>query len=227
MEALHLFLDNFADWDSLVLIWPLLWQGLQLTVLLAVVTLPIAVAVGLLIAVAYSFHHKWLNVALLVWIDLFRSFPVLVLLILIFYGLPFLGLRLPSFAACVLALVLNNSGYYGEIFRAGIESIPLGQREAARALGLHPIKIIFLVILPQAIAKVLAPLASNSLELVKSTSIAALVALPELLRSARVAQEQTYNPTPLTAAAIIFFVLLWPFARWVARLERDMLMRQR
>jgi len=227
MEGLHLFLDNFANWDSLVLIWPLLWQGLQLTVLLAVVTLPIAVAVGLLIAVAYSFHHKWLNVALLVWIDLFRSFPVLVLLILIFYGLPFLGLRLPSFAACVLALVLNNSGYYGEIFRAGIESIPHGQREAARALGLHPVKIIFLVILPQAIAKVLAPLASNSLELVKSTSIAAMVALPELLRSARVAQEQTYNPTPLTAAAIIFFVLLWPFARWVARLERDMLMRQR
>jgi polar amino acid transport system permease protein len=227
MEGLQLFLDNFANWESLVLIWPLLWQGLQLTALLAVVTLPIAIAVGLLIAVAYSFHKKWLNVALLVWIDLFRSFPVLVLLILIFYGLPFLGLRLPSFAACVLALVLNNSGYYGEIFRAGIESIPLGQREAARALGLHPVKVIFLVVLPQAIAKVLAPLASNSLELVKSTSIAAMVALPELLRSARVAQEQTYNPTPLTAAAIIFFVLLFPFARWVARLERDMIMRQR
>jgi polar amino acid transport system permease protein len=227
MEGLQLFLDNFANWDSFVLIWPLLWQGLQLTALLAVVTLPIAIAVGLLIAVAYSFHKKWLNVALLVWIDLFRSFPVLVLLILIFYGLPFLGLRLPSFAACVLALVLNNSGYYGEIFRAGIESIPLGQREAARALGLHPVKVIFLVVLPQAIAKVLAPLASNSLELVKSTSIAAMVALPELLRSARVAQEQTYNPTPLTAAAILFFVLLWPFARWVAKLERDMLMRRR
>ena len=117
----ELFLDNFANWDSFVRIWPLLWQGLQLTALLAVVTVPIAVAVGLLIAVVYSFHHKWLNVALLVWIDLFRSFPVLVLLILIFYGLPFLGLKLPSFAACVLALVLNNSGYYGEIFRAGIE----------------------------------------------------------------------------------------------------------
>ena len=227
MEGLQLFLDNFANWDSLVQIWPLLWQGLQLTALLAVVTLPIAIAVGLLIAVAYSFHKKWLNVALLVWIDLFRSFPVLVLLILIFYGLPFLGLRLPSFAACVLALVLNNSGYYGEIFRAGIESIPLGQREAARALGLHPVKVIFLVILPQAIARVMAPLASNSLELVKTTSIAALVALSELLRSARVAQEQTYNPTPLTAAAILFFVLLWPFARWVAKLERDMLMRQK
>jgi len=227
VEALQLFLDNFADWDSFVRIWPLLWQGLQLTVLLAVVTLPIAVAVGLLIAILYSFHKKALNVALLIWIDLFRSFPVLVLLILIFYGGPFIGLKLPSFAACVLALTLNNSGYYGEIFRAGIESIPPGQREAARALGLHPLQIIFLVILPQAIARVMAPLASNSLELVKTTSIAALVALPELLRSARVAQEQTYNPTPLTAAAVIFFVLLFPFARWVARLERDMIMRQR
>jgi polar amino acid transport system permease protein len=227
MDGLQLFLDNFADWDSVVKVWPLLWQGLQLTALLSVVTLPIAVAVGLLIAVLYSFHNKPLNVALLIWIDLFRSFPVLVLLILIFYGLPFLGLKLPSFAACVLAIVLNNSGYYGEIFRAGIESLPPGQREAARALGLHPLPIIFLVILPQAIQRVLAPLASNSLELVKTTSIASLVALPELLRSARVAQEQTYNPTPLTVAAILFFVLLWPFARWVAKLERDMLMRQR
>ena len=227
MEALNLFLDNFADWDSFVRIWPLLWQGFQVTLLLAVVTLPIALVVGLTLAVLYSFHHKWLNVALLVWIDLFRSFPVLVLLILIFYGLPFLGLKLPPFAACVLALTLNNSGYYGEIFRAGIESVPPGQREAARALGLHPLQVIFLVILPQAIARVMAPLASNSLELVKTTSIAALVTLPELLRSARVAQEQTYNPTPLTAAAIIFFVLLWPFARWVAKLERNMILRQR
>lgn len=227
MDALQLFLDNFADWQSIGRIWPLLWQGLQLTALLAVVTLPLAILVGLTIAVIYSFHNKAVNVLLLIWIDLFRSFPVLVLLILIFYGLPFLGLKLPSFAACVLALTLNNSGYYGEIFRAGIESVPTGQREAARALGLRPLQVVFLVILPQAIARVLAPLASNSLELVKTTSIASLVALPELLRSARVAQEQTYNPTPLTAAAVIFFVLLWPFARWVAKLERDMLMRQR
>src|SRR5690242_16864537 len=145
MEGLQLFLDKFADWDSFVRIWPLLWQGLQLTVLLSIVALPIAIL--------YSFHHKPLNVALLIWIDLFRSFPVLVLLILIFYGLPLLGLTLPSFAACVLALTLNHSGYYGEIFRAGIEAIPHGQREAARALGLHPLQIIFLVILPQALAR--------------------------------------------------------------------------
>jgi len=221
------FLDNFANWQSLLRVYPLLLQGLIYTVWLAVVALPLGILAGLAIAVLYSFKNRWVNIALLIYIDVFRSFPVVVLLILIFYGMPFLGLTLGGFTAAVLAIVLNNSGYYGEIFRAGIESVPLGQREAALAVGLRPLQAIFLVILPQAISRVLAPLASNSLELVKTTSIASLVALPELLRSARVAQEQTYNPTPLTAAAILFFVLLWPFARWVAKLERDMIVRQR
>ena len=201
MEGLSLFLENFANWESLARVYPLLLQGLQLTIFLSVVTMPLAIVTGLAIALMYSFHVRWLNVLLVIYIDLFRSFPVLVLLILVFYGLPFLGLTLPSFAAAVLAITLNNSGYYGEIFRAGIESVPAGQREAAKSLGLGPGHTVFLVVLPQAVRKVLAPLASNSLELVKTTSIASLVGLPELLRSARVALEQTYNPTPLMAAA--------------------------
>ena len=220
MQAL---LDNFADIDALMRVYPLLLQGLLYTVLLAAVALPLGLLLGLVIAVVYSFHHRWVNIALLVYIDLFRAFPVVVLLILVFYGLPFLGLTLGGFAAAVLAIVLNNSGYYGEIFRAGIESVPRGQYEAARALGFKPLHVVVYIVLPQAVRNVLAPLASNSLELIKTTSIGALVALPELLRSARVAQEQTYNPTPLMAAAVIFFVLLYPVARWVARLERQAL----
>ncbi|MDE5444422.1 ABC transporter permease subunit [Bradyrhizobium sp. CSA207] len=220
MQAL---LDNFADIDALMRVYPLLLQGLLYTLTLALVALPLGLLLGLSIAVAYSFHHRWLNVALLIYIDVFRAFPVVVLLILVFYGLPFLGLTLGGFAAAILAIVLNNSGYYGEIFRAGIASVPRGQYEAARALGFKPLHVVLYIVLPQAIRNVLAPLASNSLELIKATSIGALVALPELLRSARVAQEQTYNPTPLMAAAVIFFVLLYPIARWVARLERQAL----
>ena len=220
---MSLFLENFANLDSLLLIYPLLLQGLELSFLLAVVALPLDVLAGLLIAVLYSFEVRWLRVLLLIYIDLFRSFPVLVLLVLIYFGLPFFGLKLGGFTAVVLALVLNNSGYFGEIFRAGINSVPKMQREAARALGFKPIRMILRIILPQAIRNVMAPLASNSLELVKTTSIASMVALPELLRSARVAQEQTYNPTPLMAAAVVFFVLLWPLARWVGRLERKMI----
>jgi polar amino acid transport system permease protein len=220
---MELLLENFFNIDSLLRIYPLLIQGLIYTIWLSIVALPLGILSGLAIAVVYSFKHRWVNAALIVYIDLFRSFPVVVLLILIFYGLPFLGLKLGGFTAAVLAIVLNNSGYYGEIFRAGILSVPQGQRDAARALGFKPMHEVLHIVLPQAVRNVLAPLASNSLELVKATPIAALVALPELLRSARVAQEQTYNPTPLMAAAVIFFVILYPFARWVARLERQAL----
>ena len=224
-EPLQIFLENFADWDSLRRVWPLLLQGVELTVELSLVALPLGLLAGLAVGLGCALGGRAARLALLVWIDLFRAFPVLVLLILIYYGLPFLGLTLPAFAAAVLALVLNNSGYYGEIFRAGLAGVPRGQAEAAAALGLTRLRAMTLVVLPQALRAIMAPLASNSLELVKATSIAALVALPELVRSARVAQEQTYNPTPLMAAAVIYFALLWPFAHLVARLERRMLAR--
>lgn len=224
---MHEFLDNFANPASLAQAWPLLWQGLQLTLLLAVAALPLAFAAGLLLAGLWSLRVRGLSGVVVALIDVLRSFPVLVLLILIFYGLPFLGLRLPNFAAAVLALVLNNAGYFGEILRAGIAGVPAGQDDALRALGLTRLQGLRLVVLPQAVQAVLAPLASNALELVKATSVAAMVALPELLRSARVAQEGTYDPTPLTAAAVLFFMLLWPFARLTARMERRMLARRR
>jgi polar amino acid transport system permease protein len=217
---MDLFLQNFVNWPSLMLVWPLLIQGLELTVLLSLVALPCALATGLAVALTYSFAGRRTRLMLIVLIDLLRSFPVVVLLVLIFYSLPFFGLSLGGFASVVLALTLNNAGYFGEIFRAGLESIAKGQYETAYALGFHRVPAMIWLILPQAVRRVVAPLASNSLELVKTTSIAALVALPELERSARVAQEQTYDPTPLTAAAVIFFVLLWPFAHWISRLEK-------
>ena len=217
--------DNFFNWDSLGDIYPLLLQGLRMTIVLAAVALPTAIAGGLVVALLYSFAGAAMRRAIIVAIDFLRAFPVLVLLVLVFYGLPFLGVRLGSFAAVVLALGLNNTGYFAEIFRAGLASVPPGQGEAASALGLSRVQVLLLVLLPQAVRKVVAPLAGNALELVKTTSIGALVAMPELLRSARVAQEQTYNPTPLMAAAVIYFLLLWPFSRWVAVLERRALAR--
>lgn len=221
-----MFVENFANVESLEQVYPLLLQGLRLTILLSLATLPTAVVAGLAVALLYSFGGKAARRVLIVLIDLLRSFPVLVLLVLIFYGLPFLGVTLSGFAAVVVAVGLNNTGYFGEIFRAGLLAVPRNQAEGAAALGLSRFQATFLVVLPQAVRKVVAPLAGNALELVKTTSIGALVALPELLRSARVAQEQTYNPTPLMAAAAIFFVMLWPFARWVAVLERRALARR-
>ena len=128
-------------------------------------------------------------------------------------------------AGCGLAFTLNTSSYYGEIFRAGIESVVSGQREAARSTGLGPLQTMVYVILPQAIRNIAPDLISNTLEVVKVTSLASVVALPELLRLARVAQGLSYNPTPVVAAAVIYLLMLWPLVRLLSRLERRTLAR--
>ncbi len=214
------FLDTFANVDSLIEVWPLLLSGLEITALLCLVTVPFGAALGLAVAVLHSLKLRYLTGLLTLYVDFLRSFPPLVLLILIYYGLPFLGLELSELPAAALALVLNSSAYYGEIFRAGIEAIPKGQREAARSTGLTALQAMAYVVLPQAIKAVVPPLTSNTLELVKLTSIASVVALPELLRTARLAQDLVYNPTPLMAAALIYFVLLWPVVRLISKLDR-------
>jgi len=161
--------------------------------------------------------------AVIGYVDLFRAFPPLVLLMFLAFGLPFLGLDLPAFAAVALAFLLNTSSYYGEIFRAGIESIPRTQFEAARSLGLEPSQYMRHVILPQAVRNVLPDLIGNTLEVVKLTSIASVVALPELLYAARQAQAVTYNATPIIAAGIIYLVCLWPLVRLLSRFEHKQL----
>jgi len=217
------FLDNFANLDTLRQVWPLLWEGMRLSLWLIATIVPLGIAIGLGLAIVGALGGRLLRAALFAYIDLLRSFPPLVLLILVYYGGPFLGLRLAEFPAAVLALVLNSSSYYGEIFRAGIESIPRGQLEAARATGLTAAQALVHVVLPQAIRNVVPPLASNTLEVVKLTSIASVVALPELLRAALIAQGLVYNPTPLMAVAVIYAVVLWPLVRLVSRFERELL----
>jgi polar amino acid transport system permease protein len=152
-------------------------------------------------------------------VDLFRALPPLVLLVFIYAGLPFAGIDISAFGAVAIGFFLNTSSYYGEIFRAGIESIPRGQMEAARSTGLSKTQAMLWVILPQAARNVLPDLVSNTLEVVKLTSIASVVALPELLYQARQAQSVTYNPSPIVAAAAVYFILLWPVVRLLSRLE--------
>lgn len=220
---MQLFLDNFANLATLAEVHPLLLDGLRLTGWLILTIVPLGAGLGLGLAVLGSVQSRVLRAILIGYIDLLRSFPPLVLLILVYYGGPFLGLRLPEFPAAVLALVLNSSSYYGEIFRAGIDSIPRGQHEAARATGLGAGQTLLYVVLPQAIRNVVPPLVSNTLEVIKLTSIASVVALPELLRAALIAQGLVYNPTPLMAVAALYAVVLWPLVRLVSRFERRLL----
>ena len=217
MEAL---LYNFFNLEILLKVHPLLLKGFWMTLQLCLLVVPLGIAGGLAVAVAYSFHVRWLNWLLIAYVDFFRSFPPLVLLILVFYGLPFIGLEVPSLVAVLIAFLLNTASYYGEIFRAGIESIGRGQREAARSTGLTGLQTMVYVVLPQAVRNVLPDLISNTLEVIKFTALASVVALPELLRMGRVAQGLTYNPTPLIAVALVYLALLWPIVRLLSRLER-------
>ena len=216
METL---LNIFFNVEIMKKVWPFLVQGMWMTIVLSFVVIPLGLFGGLMIAVLSSLQRRWLNRALIVYVDFFRAFPPLVLLIFIYFGFPFLQIDLPKFAAVALGFFLNTSSYYGEIFRAGFESIPRGQTEAARSTGLTRWQTLVSVVIPQATRNVLPDLISNTLEVIKLTSLASVVALPELLNNARQAQALTYNPTPIVLAALMYLVLLWPLVRLLSRLE--------
>jgi polar amino acid transport system permease protein len=153
------------------------------------------------------------------YIDIFRSIPLLVLLVLVYYALPFVGLRLSSFAAAATALGMVSCAYTAEIFRAGFEALPKGQFEAAAAIGLGFFDTLRDVVLPQALRVVTPPLTSNCINVLKDTALASVVAMPDLLKQATQAQALAANPTPLIGAALLYLALLLPLVRLVGHAE--------
>lgn len=220
---LDAIVQNFFNGQVMWAAGPLLLKGLGMTVILCLAVVPVGIVGGLAVAVLFTLDRPWITWPLMVYVDVFRAFPPLVLLIFIFFGLPFVGLALPAFAAVVIAFLLNTSSYYAEIVRAGIESVGGGQTEAALSTGLTHSQTLLWVVLPQALRNVLPDLVGNTLEVVKLTSLASVVALPELLYAARSAQSITYNASPIILAAAIYVVVLWPGVRLVSRLEHRML----
>ena len=217
------FVDAFLNPEVARAAAPILWMGLVQTAKLSALTVPLGLAAGFGFALLSTRREWWVRWPLVAVIDVFRAVPPLVLLILLYAGLPFAGLDPGAWGAVALAFTLNTGAYYAEILRAGIESVPAGQAEAARALGLRRRHVWVFVILPQAVRNVTPDLLGNTLEVVKLTSIASVVALPELLFQARQAQSVTFNATPIVVAAAMYFVVLWPVVRVLSRLEEQRL----
>ncbi|WP_320533817.1 amino acid ABC transporter permease [Robbsia andropogonis] len=214
-------LDNFFNWDVYVQVAPFLLRGLAMTIGLSLLVIPCGFAAGMVVAILS--HHLRSRIArflLAAYIDLFRAVPPLVLLIFIYFGAPFLGWDMPKLLAVAIGFMLNNSSYYGEVLRAGFESIPKGQQEAARSTGMSAVQTTVLIVIPQAVRTVLPELISNTIEVVKLTTIASVVALPELLRVARDAQSLLYNPSPIMLAALVYLAMLWPLVRLLRRFEQ-------
>jgi len=217
MDAL---LHNFFNLEVFQQVLPFLLQGLLTTVGLSLLVIPLGLAGGLFVAlVATQTESRVVRILVAIYVDVFRALPPLVLLIFIYFGFPFLGIDMPKLLAVALGFLLNNASYYGEIFRAGLMAVPQGQMEAARSTGLSRLQALTYVVVPQATRNVLPDLIGNSIEVVKLTTLASVVALPELLRVARDAQSLLYNPSPVVLAALIYLALLWPLVRLLSRLE--------
>lgn len=216
------FLDNFFDLDLLYQARWLLLDGLVRTLLLSVIAVPIGLVTGLALALC-SRCGPAIRIPAELFVDLFRILPPLVLLILLYAGLPFAGIDLGAWGSVALCFLLNAGAFFCEVLRGGMKGVPETQMDAARALGLRPLAALRLVLLPQAVRIVMPDLLGNVLEIVKLTSIASVVGLPELLYQARQAQSVTYNATPIVGAALVYFLLLWPLVRILSRLERERL----
>lgn len=213
-------LDQFFNVGIMVAAWPTILQGLGMTLLLCLIVIPLGVTGGLLAALASLSPRRWLRWPAIALVDLFRAIPPLVLLIFVYAGLPFAGIRMSPFVAVAIAFMLNNSAYYGEVLRAGILSVARGQNEAARSTGMTHAQTMRAVVLPQAVRNVLPDLISNTIEVVKLTSLASVVSLGEMLHAANLARSITYNASPITLAALVYLILLWPFVRLVSRWQR-------
>ncbi|WP_282028852.1 amino acid ABC transporter permease [Paracoccus marcusii] len=219
--------DTFLNAEVMRRTFPMLLQGLWITLQLGAASIVAGLVLGLGLAMARLYGPGPVRFVTRLYIDIFRSIPLLVLLIIVYYALPFVGLRLSPFASAMSALTLVSGAYTAEIFRAGIEAIPKGQFEASAALGLNGRQTMADVILPQAVRIVIPPLTNNSINVVKDTALASVVAMPDLLKQATQAQALAANPTPLIAAAVIYIAFLWPLVALVSRMERRFAARRR
>jgi polar amino acid transport system permease protein len=212
------FVDSFFNARVAAQYLPKIVEGFGLTVVLALLIVLAGLAAGLLLALLRSLGLRPLNWLIIFAVDLFRALPPLVIITLLFFGLPAAGMQLSGFASAWLALSLVLMAFSEEIFWAGITSVPKGQWEAARSTGLGFAQTLRYVVLPQAIRLTIPPLTNRTIAITKGTALASVVAVQEILGAAQAGVSFSFNPTPLTLGALAYLVLFVPvvvFGRWV------------
>jgi His/Glu/Gln/Arg/opine family amino acid ABC transporter permease subunit len=207
-------------WDIFVDSMPELLQAALGTLRMTALAFLFAAILGLALALLRLAGGAAGRLAFL-YIEVVRGLPALTLLFLIYFGLAPLGIVLNSFAAAVVALGLNGAAYLAEIYRAGIQSVDPGQREAAQMLGLRRPLVMYEIVLPQAVPVVLPPMGNYLVSLLKDTSIASLIAAPELMLRSRDLAGTYYLPMEYyLLAGAMYLIMAWPMMLMVRRLER-------
>ena len=211
------------DWFQLMAdsLPTLLWAGLLFTIPLTILSFIFGLSLGLLTALVRLFAPVWVSAIARFYVWIFRGTPLLVQLFVIFYGLPSAGIYLDAFTAAVIGFSLNVGAYSSEGIRAVISSVPKGQWEAAYSIGMSWRQALTRTILPQATRTAVPPLSNTFISLVKDTSLAAAITVPELFQSAQRIVATTYEPLILDIeAALIYLVLSTILSNLQARLEK-------
>lgn len=221
IEFLAVYAENWANW------WPQLSVAIWNTLWLMVCSFALAVAIGLVLAIGKISRIRLLRALSIGYIEIARGVPALAILFLIYFGLVPLGIVLDAFVAGFVGLGMSAGGYIAEVFRAGIQAVHKGQREAALSVGMTPMKSFRYIILPQAIRIVLPPMLNMLIILLKDTSICSLISTPELMLRAKDLAMMSFLPMHLfLLAGLIYFLLAWPLSlltRWLeARMRRGL-----
>jgi len=217
---MNTIVDNFLNPEILVKYGPSIAIGMLETVRLSVLVLATGFFFGLVMASIRAFRNRYVNFFIVVFADIFRALPPLVLIVVMYFGLPMLGVRLSGFAVAWITLGCVMTAFTEEVLWAGMKSIPKGQWDAARSTGLTFTESLAFVILPQAVRIVVPPLTSRVVATVKNTALASTVAVPEMLSRAGEALAEGANTTPLTMAAVGYLVLLLPLVIFTRHLEK-------
>jgi polar amino acid transport system permease protein len=176
---------------------------------------------GLAVALARTSESRALQAIASVFVQIFQGTPLLLQLFLIFFGAPVIGFDINPWIAAGVALMLNTSAFLGEIWRGCIQAVPVGQWEAAEALGLHYVARMRDVVLPQAFKIALAPTVGYMVQVIKGTSLAAIIGFAEVTRAGQIINNATFQPLLVFGVvAAIYFALCWPLSLLAARMER-------
>jgi polar amino acid transport system permease protein len=212
------FLDTFFKWTVFERYLPAILKGMVVTIEIAVLVVITGILLGLALAIVRSFRVLAINAVIVVFVDVLRALPPMVLLLLVYFGLPNVGIVVPSFAVLWLVLALVLAAFAEEIFWAGILSIPKGQWEAARSTGLSFLATLVHVVLPQAIRLAVPPLTNRTIAITKNTALGTVIGVGEILNQATAAQSFSGNATPLMMGAIAYLILFVPvvaLGRWL------------
>ncbi|TAJ39954.1 MAG: amino acid ABC transporter permease [Reyranella sp.] len=220
MTTWERFLDTFFNGKVMLKYLPDILSGMVVTIELALLIVFSGLAAGLALALIRSLAIRPLNWLIIFIVDLFRSLPPLVIIVLMYFGLPYAEVSPSGFVSTWLSLALVLMAFSEEIFWAGITSVHKGQWEASRSTGLSFGQTLMNVVLPQALRLTIPPLTNRTIAITKGTALGTVVAVTEILGEASSAVSNSYNPSPLMMGAAAYLVLFLPVVVLARRLEK-------